>query len=226
MTRRLIAALALSTLPVAAAFADEAKLEALVKEKKGQVIRDDKAPGRPIVNVILVGAKLKDADLEPLAGVTTLKAVSLAYNPDLTDAGLKVVLKSEGLESATLIGTGLTDDGLKQITRLKKLNRLLLENTKVTDAGLKHLAEFPELRELGLGATDVTDAGMADVAKLKNLRALSLYNTAVGDPGLKHLAGLKNLTQLNLGMTKVTATGVKAFKEAVPSAAVSHDQFK
>jgi hypothetical protein len=104
------AALAL-VLMLPAADTPDAQVEALARTRGGTVVRDEKAPGRPITNVILVGAKLKDADLAPLAGITTLEAVSLGYNPDLTDAGLK------------------------ELTALKGVEKILLENAKVTDAG-------------------------------------------------------------------------------------------
>jgi hypothetical protein len=213
-------------LTIPAADTPDAQVEALAKAKGGTVVRDEKAPGRPITNVILVGAKLKDADLAPLAGIATLEAVSLGYNPDLTDAGLKVLLKSPGLKYLTLVGTGLTDAGLKELTALKGVEKILLENTKVTDAGLAHLAAFGSLAELGLGATAVTDAGVPHLLKLEKLRQLSLFNTALTDAGLKQLAGHKALKGLNAGMTKVTANGIEAFRSAAPGITLSADAKK
>jgi hypothetical protein len=54
----------------------------------GQVRRDDKSPGRPVVEVILGGSEVTDEDLALLAGLPDLRRLNLLLTPT-TDKGLE-----------------------------------------------------------------------------------------------------------------------------------------
>ncbi len=104
-----------------------------------------------------------DGDLADVEALTSLRALRLSYNRDITDAGI-VHLK------------GLTN-----------LTRLDLAHTKITDAGLVHLNGLTRLVELNLMSTDVTDAGLAHLKGLSKLSLVDLRVTPVTDAGLKEL---------------------------------------
>jgi hypothetical protein len=77
-TRRLLFCLALLLTP-AALPADEAKgaAERAVERLKGRIVRDDKAPGKPVVAVDLSFRAVTDADLKHLAGLKDLRELDL-----------------------------------------------------------------------------------------------------------------------------------------------------
>src|SRR5215207_3714437 len=68
--------------------ADEAedKAAAVVQKLGGVVIRDDRAPGKPVVMVNLGSAKISDVGLKELAPLKSLTKLILASTP-VTDAG-------------------------------------------------------------------------------------------------------------------------------------------
>lgn len=117
----------------------------------------------------------------------------LAYEK-VTDAGLKELAGLKSMRALSLFGTEVTGVGLKELVGLKDLQTLSLLDTPVTDAGLKELAGLKHLRALTLG-TRVTDQGLKELAGLKNLKTLALYGpkvTAAGVAALqKDLPGCK-----------------------------------
>ena len=138
MFRIVAFALAFSGLCLCAlARADDAEVTAvaLVEKLGGTVVRDEKAPGKPVTQVWLIKTKVTDAELKELAIFKNLIGLVLIY-------------------------TKVTDVGLKELATLKNLVVLELGNTKVTDAGLKELAALKNLEILNLTDTEVTDAGL------------------------------------------------------------------
>src|SRR5579872_2924211 len=134
MSARLVALVAL-LLGASSTFADEAEDRAVAAVKKlgGTVIRDDKAPGRPVIGINLAFTKAKDADL-------------------------KIIPPIMGLRWLNLNGTKVTGAGLKELTPLKSLQEMQLASTRLTDADLKVLTSLNQLQALNLGGTPVTDA--------------------------------------------------------------------
>src|SRR5262245_46374759 len=105
----------------------------------GTIVRDDKAPRKPIV------------------------AAALARS-EVTDAGLKEVAAVEGLRELNLWDcTKLTDAGLEGWAGLKALEKLDQSHSKITDRGLKELVAVKTVRELyAFGCEGATDAGMKE----------------------------------------------------------------
>ncbi len=102
--------------------ADDAEDKAVkfVENLKGGVIRDDKLPGKPVVEVNLVSTKITDTDLKELAAFKNLTTLDLS-------------------------STKVTDACVKELASLKNLTSLELRSTKVTDAGVKELQKaLPE----------------------------------------------------------------------------------
>ena len=110
----------------------------------GNVERDEKLPGRPVVGVNLDLTKATDSDLKDLKELTALKALNL-WGTQITDAGLKELKQLKGLQELGLCGTQITDAGLKELKDLTGLQLLRLNNTEITDAGVKDLKQaLPE----------------------------------------------------------------------------------
>src|SRR5258708_36206346 len=116
------------------------------------------------VNFSLAGAKIDDAALESLKGV------------------------SEQLVWLNLANTSVTDAGMKSLAGFKNLRRLHLEKTSVGDEGLASLKTLGEITYLNLYATKITDKELASLAGLKKLKNVYLWQTAVTDGGAADLA--------------------------------------
>src|SRR5205814_4618467 len=117
------------------------------------------------VNFSLVGAKIDDAALESLKGVSEQLVWLNLANTSVTDAGLKVLAGLKNLRRLHLEKTGIGDDGLAVVKNLAELQYLNLYGTKVTDKGLASLGGLKKLKNVYLWQTAVTDAGAADLAK-------------------------------------------------------------
>jgi len=116
------------------------------------------------VNFSLAGAKIDDAALDSLKGV------------------------SEQLVWLNLANTAVTDGGLKALAGMKNLRRLHLEKTGVGDEGLASLKGLGELQYVNLYGTKVSDKGLAVLAGLKKLKNVYLWQTSVTDAGAAELA--------------------------------------
>jgi internalin A len=141
----------------------EEKVVNAILELRGTVERDEKLPGRPVVEVHLEGPKVTDSDLKNLKELKGLQTLDLG-STKITDAGLKDLKELKGLQTLRLTKTRITDAGLKDLKELKGLQELWLVGTKITDAGLKDLKELKGLQRLDLGYTKITDAGLKELA--------------------------------------------------------------
>jgi YHS domain-containing protein len=117
------------------------------------------------VNFSLAGAKIDDAALESLKGVSEQLVWLNLANTSVTDAGLKVLAGFKNLRRLHLEKTGVGDEGLTPVKNLAELQYLNLYGTKVTDKGLASLASLKKLKNVYLWQTAVTDAGAAELAK-------------------------------------------------------------
>jgi hypothetical protein len=169
--RRSALAVLLASLPVVAASdgpreadKEQEKVIAEIRRLGGEVAFDEKAPGKPVVDVFLDGTKLTDAGLAHLNELTRLRVLDLT-DTQVTDAGLAHLTGLKGLQRLHLTGTKVTDAGLAHLTNLKRLTHLYLCDTGVTDAGLAHLKRLTGLQRLDLIGTKVTEAGVADLRK-------------------------------------------------------------
>jgi uncharacterized protein (TIGR03067 family) len=218
--------------------AAEDKAVAAITKLGGQVTRDEKAAGKPVVAVSLSSVPVTDAALaELLKDLKNLETLDL-FKTKVTDAGLKELQGLNNLRSLSLGFTKVSDKGIKELKHLKSLNSLSLNNnTGITDAGLDDLAELENLQTLDLTATavtdaglkalracnklqwlvlaetKVTDAGLKEINGIESLQILWLSNCQISDAGLKELKGLKNLERLRLDNTKVTGAGLAELAE-------------
>jgi hypothetical protein len=111
-------------LVIAAAFgrADEATAVKALKSAGGQILVDDKQPQKPVVGVILWGARFKAAHLKELKDLKSLQKLRIG-------------------------GPWITDEALKDLHEIKTLQILEVRSPRVSDAGLKKLKEaLPKLK--------------------------------------------------------------------------------
>jgi hypothetical protein len=106
------------------------------------VVRNDEAPGWPIVRVDLGRGVNRRCDA-------------------VTDAELRFLEGLDTLEALGLAGTRITDAGLGHVGGLTRLRWLDLDDTAVTDTGLGQLHDLALLEVVYLHGTAVTEAGVA-----------------------------------------------------------------
>jgi hypothetical protein len=161
------------------------RVTAQVEKLGGHVKMDDKQVGL-LIGIDLHQTRTRDADLDILHGLTSLRTLNL-YGTSITDAGLAHVSGLSGLQTLHLNGTAITDTGLEQLRGLSSLRELALYGTKVSDEGLRHLAALTTLQTLTLGGKQITDKGIMHLVGLKDLRQICLSGTSVTDAGVAEL---------------------------------------
>jgi hypothetical protein len=121
MLRIMAFALAVSGLcscsPVRADDAEDKAVAFVEKLAEGlgrEVIRDEKAPGKPVVEVNLVCTPVTDAGLKELAALKNLTTLHLG-NTRVTDAGMKELAALKNLTTLSLFSTEVTGTGLKEL---------------------------------------------------------------------------------------------------------------
>ncbi len=168
-------------------------------------------PRRPGPFHVTPVAKLNDADMERLKGMTQLRSLKLD-NTNVTDAGLKHVAGLTQLQTLTLPRTKVTGASLQYLKGLTQLQDLNLVLPEVTDAALVHIKGLTQLRSLNLSSTEVTDAGLMHIKGLTQLRSLDLHNAKVNGKGLVHIKGLTQLQYLDLCCPGLTDAALEHLK--------------
>jgi len=100
-----------------------------------------------------------------------------------------------GLETLSLVTTGITDEGLEHLRPLRSLRGLELIQASISNRGLAVLKDLPALEYLEL-ITGVTDAGLRQLAQLSNLRWLGIEAGNIYGPGLAELVKMPRLERL------------------------------
>ncbi|HEV8061516.1 MAG TPA: hypothetical protein VGP68_16675 [Gemmataceae bacterium] len=93
---------------------------------------------KDLISLNLRGKDVTDAQLAPLAGITSLIRLHLERTK-ITDQGMPYLKGLINLEYLNLYGTDVGDPGLVNLEGMKKLKHLYLWQTKVTDAGVAKL---------------------------------------------------------------------------------------
>lgn len=185
-----------------------------IEKLGGDVVFDERKPGRPVISVSLFSSKATDEDLASLKVLTDLRVLTLDATK-VTDSGLSHLTGLSQLRALDLNSTGITDKGLAHLKGLMKLEQVGLIGTQVTDAGLVYLSDKTEMYMLNLGRTKITDQGLRHLTRLSNLKTLSIDGTQVTDAGLSHLQGLTNLRDLRLNETNISDAGLKHLQSLV-----------
>jgi hypothetical protein len=96
---------------------DQAQAIAAIERLGGNVIVDDKSPGKRVIAVNLMGTRVTDAGLEQLAGLPELRDLNLAFT-DLTGSGLAHLKGMTKLQTLSLGWSKVTDATLTNLKRL------------------------------------------------------------------------------------------------------------
>ncbi len=222
---------------VAASGAPERQIAEWVIRQGGRVMVDGQRqvidelaelPAAPfrLTAVDLVGTTIAPADLARLAGLDSLKELSLpgpiftpfSDSPLEANAALKPLAGLAHLErlffSLHFLPTYNVDDrGVAYLAALTRLRELRLSQSRIRTP---NLAPFAHLESLDLSDCPYFgDGGMATLQGLKDLRRLYLRNTPLSDEGLKYLSGLTALQDLDLYGTAVTDRGIESLRSLV-----------
>jgi hypothetical protein len=102
----------------------------------------------------------------------------------------------------------VTDEGLAVIGKMNGLERLHLENTNVTEAGIAKLESMPKLEYLNLYGTKVGNGVFESFQKMPLLRKVYLWQTNVDAGEAKAYERSVNL-EINTGVDLTTAAPAK-----------------
>lgn len=132
-------------------------------------------------------AQVTGGGLEQVAKLKHLVDLDLSENSSLFDADLAPLAAMTSLEKLNLWRVAMTDAGAENLAMLTNLTSLNLDNTQLTDVGLEHLTKMNKLTFLHLGSTAITDAGLSKLAGLKSLQDLKVTRTAITEQGVAKL---------------------------------------
>lgn len=170
-----------------------------------------------------------------------------AVATEITDGGLRELVKFQRLQSLEIFGRGVTDVGMLEVAKLKNLEWLDLSCTKVTATGLKSLAPLRFVTRLSLSQMDVTEetlgavagfvgltrfhlsfnksrvtaAGVGHLAKLQKLRKLGFFRVDLSDADARGLGRSKSLRDIDFLNTTVTKAGAAELRALLPGCDVS-----
>lgn len=103
------------------------------------------------------------------------------WSSDVTDEGLKIVLKMPYLEIVEVQNfyppsrpCRITDEGIKTLAQCQNLKELSFLAVKMSDEGVKHLSELPDLEKLNIEATFVTPECLRYLVRMPRLKSVRL----------------------------------------------------
>jgi hypothetical protein len=98
--------------------ADEAEALEVLEKAGGRPVRDDKRPGRPVVELSFRNSlRLRDAHLKEVAKLPALRSLDL-HNTPVTGSGLASLQGLKSLETLVLSGTQVSGDRLRHLLDL------------------------------------------------------------------------------------------------------------
>lgn len=157
---------------------------------------------------LFTGFEVRDALINSLKRLHSLKKLRVAFGDHLTDAALRDLAQLPRLEEIVIGRNQFTDRGLAYLGVTGHFKLLKLGSGQYTDAGLAHLRGLNNLKVLSLESDLITDAGLERLSGLTHLESLCLRQSRVTDLGLVHLERLTNLKDLDLRGSRVTTEGL------------------
>ncbi len=147
----------------------------------------------------IIGTKLADDGIAPIAQLTNLKALRFTNNGKLSDAGLEKLAGLKNIEQFSFVGTGMQGHAFAKFEGWTKLTRCSFRGSSIDDEGLHYLCErLPNLESISLAHAKFTDAGAVDLARLTKLKGLEIGSRNATPACLKNLVKLP-LAYLQLG---------------------------
>lgn len=176
---------------------------------------------RTLIVLSLSDTNVGDKDLERLSELAPDVKQIWLQRTEVTDVGLRYLVRFRQLEKVALDESNITDQGIECVARCPNIWNVQLTRTSITDEALKFLAKLEHLEQVGLSGTNVTDAGLADLLhKGTKLYWINLSKTAVSDASIDRLMQLTSLEFLNVQFTQVTAEGARRVRDAHPNGLV------
>jgi hypothetical protein len=141
---------------------DPSKAMAIIEKFGGKVIREEKDPERPVIEVTLQGTDADNGALEALRAFPKLKKLNLSRCTKVDNPGMAWL---EDLKELQVLNcsfcTHVSDGGMESIGKLTNLEELNLDQTQTTDLGLAKLKNLKKLKKLSLnGAMLATGLGL------------------------------------------------------------------
>ena len=152
---------------------------------------------------------ITDAGLPRIHGLGGLKHLDLAYNSEISAAGVTALLARIDPVSLDLGGIDVTPELADALGAEPRLEKLVLSDSVMQTDGLGWLARRQSLRELSLRSSRGWDSSQAAaLAAAAALEQLDLSNTRVTDAVVPELAKLTKLKRLKAVRTGLTEEGV------------------
>ena len=143
---------------------------------KGQVVRDQADPKRPVIQIVFhCTSHVPDDVIEQLVAYPQLRTLGLVGGQHLTNKGLEHISKLTNLETLEVRNEKLTADGLKHLTKLPKLKSLFLWDVKLNKENGAALEGLKSLEVLELREVAVSTEAMASLKKLPRLMKIEVF---------------------------------------------------
>ena len=187
--------------------------------KAGITAMVDKQPLRVLK---LGGGTIDDDVLGIVANMRQLSNLSLD-NCNITDAGVSQ-LESLSLTTLTIFqAPRVTDEGLKVLSKFDGLKALTLRDVPANCAALAKLSHPEKIRSLNLAQSGITDEQTALLTKMTGIEKLILNETALTDASVDVLRELKTLKHFEATQTQLSPDGVARLREALPNCKIRVD---
>jgi Leucine-rich repeat (LRR) protein len=181
------------TLLLAFAIAD---LPAWIASEGGRIEKDENGQ---IVAVDLSSTWIKDADLERVGEIKSLRKLNLAHTK-ITDVGIEHLKPLENVVEMNLYyAEYITDTALAHLRGWKKLEVLNLRGTRMTSQVFESLSQLTALRSLDIAFTEVEDDGFEQLSTLARLEHLAMGGNRLSGTALASLKLLPALRSLDVG---------------------------
>ncbi|MBM3735702.1 MAG: hypothetical protein FJW39_07935 [Acidobacteria bacterium] len=162
----------------------------------GQLTRD--AAGN-VVEADFTGTWITDADLAKVGRMPKLRRLVLSQ-AKITDAAMEHLRGlTEVRELDCHYAEYLTEDGVAHITGWKKIERLNLRGTQVTSKVFEHLARMTSLRDVDIAFTQVDDEGFEQLVQLPHLERLAMGGNRLTGSAVQVLRPIRTLVHLDVG---------------------------
>jgi Leucine-rich repeat (LRR) protein len=157
----------------------------------------------------MIPLKVTDAGLKAIAGLTSLRRVSIMNQP-FTDAGIAHLAGLKNLEELWLdFNDRLGDGSLETAGGLTKLRVLRFYSAPLTDAGIATIKNLAQLEDLPLGRAHIGDESMKTIGQFTKLKTLDLQSARITDVGMDRLKNLQ-LHWICITNTPITTKGLTA----------------
>lgn len=151
---------------------------------------------------------LKDADIDDIARLRSLRALDLSKSVVLTSEACRKIATMPLLEKLVLTGDQLDSHGAVPLGGLRRLRYLHYDY--IRDAGLTALARCPRLEHLHFEYGNFTEAGTRAFASMKRLEYLNMGFTKMEPNAQVHLHHLTGMRWLMVSKVEIGDAGFEA----------------